>query len=69
MCQYNPSVRIKIHILYSWFNTNDFMTNKIIPGYDINGDGKVTIKEFKRIMARTGKTCNTFFIFIICYVF
>ena len=23
-------------------------------GYDINGDGKVTVKEFKRIMARTG---------------
>ena len=23
-------------------------------GYDINGDGQVTVKEFKRIMARTG---------------
>ena len=27
-------------------------------GYDINGDGKVTVKEFKRIMARTGKLWN-----------
>ena len=30
-------------------------------GYDINGDGKVTVKEFKRIMARTGEELWCFF--------
>ena len=34
---------------------------KILSGYDINGDGKVTVKEFKRIMARTGEELWCFF--------
>ena len=26
-----------------------------MPGYDLNSDGRVTVKEFRRIMVRTGK--------------
>ena len=26
-----------------------------IPGYDLNGDGKVSIEEFKRVMIKTGR--------------
>ena len=36
-------------------------------GYDINGDGKVTVKEFKRIMARTGEEFINYT--IICIIF
>ena len=35
---------------------NEEFLRSAFKGYDINGDGKVTITEFKRIMARTGKT-------------
>ena len=28
---------------------------KLLPGYDVNGDGKVSVLEFKRIMLRSGK--------------
>ena len=27
---------------------------KSLPGYDVNGDGKVSVLEFKRIMLRSG---------------
>ena len=33
---------------------NEEFLRSAFKGYDINGDGKVTLTEFKRIMARTG---------------
>jgi len=27
----------------------------LLAGYDLNSDGRVTVKEFRRIMVRTGK--------------
>jgi len=27
----------------------------LLTGYDLNSDGRVTVKEFRRIMVRTGK--------------
>ena len=33
---------------------NEEFLKSAFKGYDINGDGKVTLKEFRRIMARTG---------------
>jgi len=36
-------------------SSNEEFLKSAFKGYDINGDGKVTVKEFKRIMARTGK--------------
>ena len=27
----------------------------LFAGYDLNSDGRVTVKEFRRIMVRTGK--------------
>ena len=34
-------------------------------GYDLNSDGRVTVKEFRRIMIRTGIPGNLFFIGIM----
>ena len=31
------------------------LIKKTPPGYDVNGDGKVSVLEFKRIMLRSGK--------------
>ena len=34
---------------------NEEFLKSAFKGYDVNSDGRVTVKEFKRIMARTGK--------------
>jgi len=41
-------------------NMNDLAKNEeflksAFKGYDLNSDGRVTVKEFRRIMVRTGK--------------
>jgi len=36
-------------------STNEDFLKSAFKGYDINGDGRVTVKEFKRIMSRQGK--------------
>ena len=32
----------------------DILKYKTFSGYDVNGDGKVSVAEFKRIMLRSG---------------
>ena len=34
---------------------NEEFLKSAFKGYDVNSDGRVTVKEFKRIMARTGQ--------------
>ena len=34
---------------------NEDFLKSAFKGYDINGDGKITVKEFERIAKRTGK--------------
>ena len=38
-----------------WPTLNDHHEIMTIPGYDIDGDGKVSLPEFKRILMKTGK--------------
>jgi len=34
---------------------NEEFLKSAFKGYDLNSDGRVTVKEFRRIMVRTGK--------------
>jgi len=37
---------------------NDAFLRMAFKGYDVNGDGKVSVAEFKRIMLRSGKSTH-----------
>ena len=48
---------------------NEEFLKSAFKGYDVNSDGRVTVKEFKRIMARTGKkhvSVSIVFKIIVC---
>ena len=37
---------------------NEEFLKSAFKGYDVNSDGRVTVKEIRRIMARTGEKYN-----------